>query len=305
MTSKSISITCNSDDTVALNAFSNALREMAQLGIMYVAEEASCEGHRNIAEVFPNAANVSVTETPVVEMYPTDQYIKMSHNDHNANRYAKSDTELEQMKSEGWMVEDSSAFNAQLLLDSANLDSDGLPWDARIHSTNKARNADDTWRLRRKPKDMTDDQWQETIKSVQEELEYLMAIDATGEEEGEFVITSQTPVGYPIPVPGSEGMVSQGYVVTVEPVVPPVPVAPPLPHSNDVGILSARAAPAPVEAMTFPKLMSFLTERFGKITVEQVNELVAKHGLTNIQQFAQRPDLIGAFVADVKTLLGE
>ena len=39
------------------------------------------------------------------------------------------------------------------------LDADGLPWDKRIHSRGKTRLSDNTWRLTRKPKDKTDEEW--------------------------------------------------------------------------------------------------------------------------------------------------
>jgi len=51
-----------------------------------------------------------------------------------------------------------------------------LPWDERIHSGNKTQNADGSWKKRKKPKDMSADQWAEFIKQVEAELTTLMSI---------------------------------------------------------------------------------------------------------------------------------
>jgi hypothetical protein len=51
-----------------------------------------------------------------------------------------------------------------------------LPWDERIHSGNKTQNQDGSWKMRKKPKDMTSEQWQEYIESVEAELTTLMSI---------------------------------------------------------------------------------------------------------------------------------
>lgn len=332
MTNKTISITCDSDNVVALNAFSKALSEMAQgarnarelhVGISFdgedakrvLREELSKHIHKGLVPTNQIDTTAQQVESLASEQYPVDQWVEMVHPDHNTTRLARSDAELEQMTSEGWVHPDASDETVETVcVGTPTLDSEGLPWDSRIHSTNKATVADGTWRLRRKPKDVDEEQWQAEIKTVRNELEQLMAIEP-GEviDEPEIVhapaatvfapvpppvvdathiVTDIKPVGEPSPVPGVEGAVSQAYTATVEPIAPPVTVAVPPPVNS-------------VEAMTFPKMMTFLTQHHGKITVEQVNELVAKHGLTNIQQFAQRPDLIGTFVADVKTLLGE
>jgi hypothetical protein len=56
-----------------------------------------------------------------------------------------------------------------------------LPWDSRIHSRGKTRNANDTWRNARCPKGKTPEEWVEYIKQVEAELTELMSIPvATG-----------------------------------------------------------------------------------------------------------------------------
>ncbi len=51
-----------------------------------------------------------------------------------------------------------------------------LPWDERIHSGNKTQNVDGSWKKRKKPKDMTTEQWNEFIEQVETELTTLMSI---------------------------------------------------------------------------------------------------------------------------------
>lgn len=72
-----------------------------------------------------------------------------------------------------------------------------------------------------------------------------------------------------------------------KPVPPPVVVAPPVPEWD------------------FPRLMTFLTERHGKIDVATVNTLLAQDGMSSVQELNAHPDKIGPFVARVKAHLGE
>ena len=73
--------------------------------------------------------------------------------------------------------------------------------------------------------------------------------------------------------------------------VPPPVVVPPVPVAD--------------EAWDFPKLMKFLTERHGRITVEEVNALLAVDGLAALTDLNAHPDKIGPFVTRVKAHLGE
>lgn len=317
MTNKTISITCDSDNAVALNAFSKALAEMAQghnvVGeLKYKVSIDTTEATASLEQLREHAETIDTTAQQVESLapgqYPTDKWIEMVHPDHNTQHFARSDAELEQMVADGWVYPDASDD----LTETPTLDSEGLPWDARIHSTNKATVADGTWRLRRKPKELDEAQWQAEIKTVRDELEQLMAIELPNAEEVEEWEKSKQPDYYVDPAsPDGDETVE----LNIEPSAVFAPVPPPVVESHvDVPPPPVTVAPpvivppppvANVEPMTFPKLMTFLTERTGRITLEQVNELVAKHGLTRIDQLSQRPELIAAFVADVKTLLGE
>lgn len=74
--------------------------------------------------------------------------------------------------------------------------------------------------------------------------------------------------------------------------IPPIPVPPPV-----------VVAPSVTE-WDFPRLMTFLTERHGKIDVATVNTLLAQDGMSSVQELNAHPDKIGPFVARVKAHLG-
>ena len=69
------------------------------------------------------------------------------------------------------------------IVNASNLDSDGLPWDARIHSSAKTQNKDLTWKVQRKPKDKEPGEWAALIGLVRTELRELMAVPVTGASE--------------------------------------------------------------------------------------------------------------------------
>lgn len=198
------------------------------------------------------------------------------------------------------------------------VDSTGTPWDERIHSTSKALNADGTWRLRRKPKDMDEAAWAAFVETVKVELNGATVDDPesvagfgegvkdfiTGEElcidEGcdhhgtpHICVTPEPPV-----TPPGDDFHTDADVVTEQTVVgiPPLPVPPPV----------VVAPPVPeVTTWDFPRLMTFLTERHGKIDVATVNTLLAQDGMSSVQELNAHPDKIGPFVARVKAHLGE
>lgn len=56
------------------------------------------------------------------------------------------------------------------------LDADGIPHDKRIHSKGATRLADNTWRLRKRPADKTEEEWTAYIDSVKAELKAVQDI---------------------------------------------------------------------------------------------------------------------------------
>ena len=62
------------------------------------------------------------------------------------------------------------------------LDKDGIPHDKRIHSKGATRLADNTWRLRKRPADKTEEEWTAYIDSVKAELKAVQDIPVTPPE---------------------------------------------------------------------------------------------------------------------------
>ena len=181
-------------------------------------------------------------------------------------------------------------------------DKSGTSWDERIHSTSKALNADGTWRLRRKPKDMDEAEWSEYVSMIKADLQYPGECGGEDEEIDQEHYGAETAEGVneiepPVTPPGDD-FHTDADVVTEQTVagIPPLPVPPPV----------VVAPPAPeVTTWDFPRLMTFLTERHGKIDVATVNTLLAQDGLASLQELNAHPDKIGPFVARVKAHLGE
>lgn len=223
----------------------------------------------------------------------------------------------------------------------ATTDSTNTPWDERIHSASKALNSDGTWRLRRKPKDMDEAEWSQFVDATLIEIMPDNTTDDMGqvvdkhisaahqhvtEQYGQglanaaftgdrntapdSIITNALKVGEPVEV--AEGEFSQAYVFKSEPPVTPAGDD----FHVDAGevteqqIASIPVPPLPVPPvqqsdMTFPQVMQFLTERHGRITSAQVDQIIADMGLNSIMDLNTQPEHTGPFIARVKALLGE
>lgn len=148
------------------------------------------------------------------------------------------------------------------------LDADGLPWDARIHSSSKEKNkSDGRWRAKRGVNDEV------MVKRVQAELRAVMAISAP------------MPLAQ-IPAPP----------VTLHQVPPaaPVGVAPSIPQPP-------AAATDPTD---FASLIAVLTPRLTPDRMPKIFEIVQSFGLPGLPALQQRPDLVPAVWAKLKEHLG-
>lgn len=138
------------------------------------------------------------------------------------------------------------------------LDSQGLPWDARIHGSTRARNADGTWRQRRGLSDP------DLKKRVEAELRATLALPA-----------APTP---PVAPAGqaTAGATEQYLAGTPAPAVPMPPAA-------------ATGAPA-----TFGEFMGAVSNlvKDGKITGDTVTRKLQDLGLPSVMALANRPDLL-------------
>lgn len=271
-----ITLTIPNDDHIALRAFGKALEEMA---LAHGAE--------------PRKTTIDTSETL--------ERLRAATEEPQMVNEPEVDTTAQQVESLATPTGDDEEQTPP------TTDSTGTPWDERIHSASKALNADGTWRLRRKPKDMDEEEWAATIQRVQDELRFPqepVPVTPSGEEpcidEGcdhhgtpHICVTPEPPV-----TPPGDDFHTDAGVVTEQTVagIPPIPVPPPV----------VVVPPVPeVTVWDFPRLMTFLTERHGKIDVATVNTLLAQDGMSSVQELNAHPDKIGPFVARVKVHLGE
>lgn len=346
-----ITLTIPNDDTIALRQFGKALIEIAsekdghpvdvtitplvirtdvnavESGINPEITDAYMQGCRDTEE----RLNAATGELMQAAPHMLDELRFEGEELHGKRKEPEVDTTTQQVESLAVPMGD----NEEQVPPTA--DSTGTPWDERIHSTSKALNADGTWRLRRKPKDMDETEWAALIESVKGELNDTQLSDSEfvvdpydTYEEGELpqvvivephvtppgddfhtdagVVSEQTVAGIPpLPVPQLGGSGSRSSQSTPCKLVgsgddlssgsgtciPPLPVPPPV------------VVAPPVTEWDFPRLMTFLTERHGKIDVATVNTLLAQDGMSSVQELNAHPDKIGPFVARVKAHLGE
>jgi hypothetical protein len=149
------------------------------------------------------------------------------------------------------------------------LDTDGLPWDGRIHASTKGKNADGRWKAKRGVEAAL-------VAQVQAELRAVMG------------------------APSVPNAPTTGAAPTPPIVTPPAPPAPPI---SPAGI----AAPAPPTIPTapigvdFPSLAKMVGELIpaGRLTNETLSAIVSKYGLPGFGLLFNRPDLVPAIHADI------
>ena len=216
----------------------------------------------------------------------------------------------------------------------AGVDSTGLPWDERIHSGTKAKNADGTWRARRGLNNPA------LVKQVEAELRQLAGIPvsagplsqpaAPAPDLGELsqtevdALRATVPAAPPIPAPpvaSATTPVGSTETPTLAPVA--VPPAPPAVASDVPNAATTTSAPptapipsppapdappaAPAAPITFGALMTKLAKAVNerRITAEQVDEIVARHGIPKggMGQLVGKLDLVQLIDTEA-TLLG-
>lgn len=263
------SLTLPTNDPIALNAFSRALREMA------VAHG---------APIHSSEIETSLSDIPLMEEYDItqeeiDAISEVTQEDALANYQRDHVTVVDTTVTPPVIVSGPEDIG---LKDLGLIDSEGLPWDERIHSGAKSRNKDGTWKARRNLS-MEPEAWSQYVQDVKDELHDLMSVPVVTPPEPELAaaIEAEQVVVTPPPVaePEEPAVVTPPPVVVEPPpvVAPPVSVAPPVVVDN---------------VTTFPLLMSWITARGDKLNVTTVTEVVQRQGLTELKQLIQRPDLI-------------
>lgn len=321
-----ITLTIPNDDHIALRAFGKALEEMA---LAHGAEprkttvgELSYKLNIDTSEATAALERLNTATGELTQAAPRmmdELRIDGAAEIHGKRKELEVDTTAQQVESLSdefeQIVDDVKVAASEFLNVPAhvltgqevppNTDKSGTPWDARIHSASKALNTDGTWRLRRKPKDMDELEWSDYVSLIKADLQY--PVECGGEKEesagGDLEENEQisnenndiipAEIEPPVTPPGDDYHTDAG-VVTEHTVagIPPIPVPPPV-------------VVPPVTDWTFPKLMTFLTERQGKIDVPTVNMLLAQDGIASLPELNAHVDKIGPFVARVKAHLGE
>lgn len=167
-------------------------------------------------------------------------------------------------------------------------DSEGLPWDARIHASNKSTNQDGTWRQKRGLNDPS-------LKGrVEAELRAGMnAPVLTPETALASVLPSTPPSTPPAPTPPT--------AATVAPTAAPVASLPPPP---------APPAPAPAPTDAAPTVASFLARISPLLTADKtvtvkLNQALTAAGLTGIGALLGNPAHLGTVSAVFDSLMAE
>ena len=141
--------------------------------------------------------------------------------------------------------------------DDSELDSRGFPWDKRIHSANKSKNSDDTWRYSRKPKNFeTKEQWDIYIEQIEEELK---GSDDVPPPADDIDLEGDEPTAND--VFGNDHLQQEDVPPPVEDDVPPPPVD-------------------EYPQKTFGELMSLITSNQKNSSVEKINEVLIEMGIT-------------------------
>jgi len=165
----------------------------------------------------------------------------------------------------------------------AEVDSKGMPWDARIHSSSKAKVADGSWKYRRGVSD-------EEVKRVENELRnptaevlftgaYIQAVVGADEvKAGEELFTA------PVPVSG---------------------IAPPPPLGALPAMSGASGTFEPDLRKEFAQLMIRVAQAkgAGKITTEEVTSALAAHGVPSLPMLSTKLDRVSAVAAEIDALI--
>jgi len=197
--------------------------------------------------------------------------------------------------------------------DGTGLDVEGLPWDARIHSSSKKKTAKGVWvSVRNSPKGAE-------LAAIKDELRGMiqqpLPMPAVSEPVQPVAVpmpavdTSTSlmmpaPVPMPVPMPAVSEPVQPSMPVTMQPAPIPMPVA-----SEPVAPVEAPAALVPLATAAvlewdFAKLMGVLGPKIGAgaITTDYLVQVCQKYGLNAVTDTAQKPEvipqLIGQFQAD-------
>lgn len=291
MTNKNITLTIPNDDAIALHEFGAAMQRMAgRHGLEVHRVTDTCGDLSHTVE----RALVDTDKAQLAALGEAVEIVK-------AAAPALMDDKFKYDGEEAFGPRADTITTTQ-----SHLDSDGLPWDARIHASSKERNADDTWRARRKPADMDPGQWAEFQGQVRTELRALMAVPVVDDDRSHVEeicaaeafqakcdeLHSEAEQPEPVAPIIVEPVEPEPIVVAPPPAVEPVTsvVVTPPPAVEPVApvvVAPPQVAAGPTEFVPFLQWITAAGH-----TTESVAPFLAKHGLTEVKQLQQRPDLI-------------
>jgi len=177
---------------------------------------------------------------------------------------------------------------APVTLPGVELDAQGLPWDGRIHSETKNRNADKTWRKKRGVDPAL-------VVEVEARLRELVAIPAAP--------FTMPPVTDAVPAAPVDAVPSTPAAETVPAagVAPPVPVVPAAETVPPAPVVEA--APETVAAVTVADVFKFAsaTEKNGTLSIEARTAALASVGFTSMVDLGTRPDMAAQVMETFKT----
>ena len=314
-----IKIEVPANDTIALNAFAEALQRIAAERDTTPLTESFTRtvsvGNESITETTVKPVTDCVTSGQMDEGFSVpENYEESIANFHTSPRSAD-------VKFEEAVEEVNAKANVTPPETSDTLDADGIPWDKRIHSKGKSRLADDTWRLRKRPADKDEDEWTTYIDTVKAELKAVqdIPVEPTLDEQAVADVQESETVTPPTlveqPSTELEGVTPNGDIVTApdaeagepcSPVTPPSAVVPPVAAVTPPTSLIPPVADEPT-VKTFPELMKYITTSAAKrgANNDMIKEVLLEvdASLTAIPLIANRVDLIPTFVEKLEVRL--
>lgn len=164
---------------------------------------------------------------------------------------------------------------------SVDVDSEGLPWDGRIHSSNKKKiTKDDTWQLRRGIDSAV-------VEQVKAELRQVMAIPKHDAQIAtETAAPSTVPPAPPAETQGLHPETNAFSTATVNKLVEAGNTVP----TAAAGTPQTGASSKPYSEYKLPDLMRGITSKM--IQPEVVQSVVAQFGVPSVPALATRQDLI-------------
>jgi len=281
-----IKIEVPANDHIALSAMADALQRIATerheqdvfSGLVSKAEEGySTDDDNELDEVFAQAKQ---TLSTINDMVDDGTLIRPDHDEELEASIHHENTKHDE------------AFEEVV---NSTLDEDGIPHDKRIHSKGATRLADNTWRLRKRPADKTEEEWTAYIDSVKAELKAVQDIPVTP-PEAEFTEQQAIDVignANDNPMDIVEPPVTTG--TPVAPVTPPTSLTPPVVEADKPKVT------------TFQELMLYMTSDAKKRGADndmiKATLLEVDPALTAIPLIATRADLIPKFVTALEAKL--